>query len=124
MREIDYTQPLSEEDEAYLRERLSNEQVDHMKAKAAGEQFTGQSTMLADPDGALVHAEGARQDAVSVAPASAPGEPKVMQGGDDPADYTVDQVNAYLEKLDPDEDEYARVIDLETAGEARKGILG
>lgn len=124
MREIDYSQPLSEEDEAYLRERLSNEIVDHLKAKAAGEQFAGSGTVLADPDGALVHAEQARQDAASGATPTAGSEPKVMQEGDDPADFTVDQVNIYLETLDPDEDEYARVIEAESAGEARKGILG
>ena len=119
MREIDYSQPLSEEDEAYLRERLSNEQVDHLKAKAAGEQFVGSSTQLADPTGALVHAEGARQ---GQGDGGAAPEPKVMQEGDDPADFTVDQVNAYLEEAD--EDEVDRVLEAERQGEARKGILG
>lgn len=120
MREIDYSQPLSEEDEAYLRERLSNEQVDHLKAKAAGEQFVGSSTQLADPTGALVHAEGARQDQGEGG--STPQEPKVMGEGDDPADFTVDQVNAYLEEAS--EEEVDRVLEAERAGEARKGILG
>lgn len=119
MREIDYSQPLSEEDEAYLRERLSNEHVDHLKAKAAGAEFVSATpVMLADPDGALVHAENARVEGEG---ATAP-EPKVMGEGDDPADFTVDQVNAYLEEAS--EEEVDRVLDAEREGEARKGILG
>jgi len=40
----------------------------------------------------------------------------------DPADHTVAEVNAHLEKADDDERE--RVLAAERAGQARKGILG
>lgn len=44
-----------------------------------------------------------------------------MKAGDDPADFTVDQVNAYLATAD--DDEKTRVLAAEQEGEARKGIL-
>jgi hypothetical protein len=113
-RKIDYTKPLSEEDEAYLRQRLPNEQVDYLKARASGETTT-QTRLLSElvgSDSALRHAEGARTGS---------DEEKKMQDGDDPADFTVPQVNAHLQTAD--EDERERVIEAEEDGEARKGIL-
>lgn len=44
-----------------------------------------------------------------------------MQAGDNPGDYTVDQVNAYL--ADQDADERRRVLEAEESGENRKGIV-
>lgn len=121
MREIDYTKPLSEDDEAYLRERLPNELVEHMKAKAAGSEFeSGIPAQLVDPTGALAGSETARTEAEGNGDGEQ--EPKVMGEGDDPADFTVDQVNAYLENAE--EDEVERVLEAERDGEARKGILG
>lgn len=43
-------------------------------------------------------------------------------GNYDPGAHTVDEVNAYLDEADSDE--YARVIEAETAGKARVGIIG
>ncbi|MFF7067304.1 hypothetical protein [Streptomyces pseudovenezuelae] len=40
----------------------------------------------------------------------------------DPAEHTIPQVLAYLK--DADDEERARVLDIEAAGEKRKGILG
>lgn len=48
-------------------------------------------------------------------------ETKTMSAGDDPADYTVDQVNAHLASADDQERE--RVLAAERDGEARKGVL-
>lgn len=45
-----------------------------------------------------------------------------MKAGGDPGDYTVDQVNAYLETV-TDDAERARVLGAEQDGQARKGIL-
>lgn len=124
MREIDYTKPLTEDDEEYLRERMPNERVDYIKAKAAGDEFTG-GVRFQDPEGALAHAQSATLDGDQK---EAPGEnqepqlPLEMQEGDDPADYTVEQVKAYLE--DASDEEHDRVIAAEEQGEARKGILG
>jgi hypothetical protein len=44
-----------------------------------------------------------------------------MQAGDDPKDYTNDQVNAYL--ADADETERRRVLEAEQGGEGRVGIV-
>ena len=51
---------------------------------------------------------------------------QTMQTGDDPADFTVPQVQEYLDSLDRDEAggaEAQRVLDAERAGQERKGIL-
>lgn len=50
---------------------------------------------------------------------------KTMAQGDDPADYTVDQVLAYLGdgELTVTADEFDRVVAAERAGKARSGIL-
>lgn len=45
-----------------------------------------------------------------------------MQTGDDPGDFTVEQVQAHLDGAD--KDERTRVLDAERAGKARVGILG
>ena len=48
-----------------------------------------------------------------------------MKAGDDPKDFTVTQVNDYLNTLSGTEDEeHQRVLQAERDGEARKGILG
>jgi hypothetical protein len=76
MREIDFTQPLSEEDEAYLRQRMTNEQVNHLKAKAEGSQFAGVSDFgLSDRDGALEAANRAALDAQQAQQEEAQAEP-------------------------------------------------
>ena len=48
-------------------------------------------------------------------------ESSEMSAGDDPSNFKVAQVKAYLETAD--DDEFARVISAEKKGEARKGIL-
>lgn len=45
-----------------------------------------------------------------------------MQAGDDPADFTVEQVQAHLASTD--DDERARVLAAETGGKGRKGVTG
>ena len=48
-----------------------------------------------------------------------------MQAGDDPKDFTVTQVNDYLNTLTgTDDPEHQRVLAAEADGEKRKGILG
>ena len=49
-----------------------------------------------------------------------------MKEGDDPSDYTVDEVKAYLSTLDDDQDgdEIERVLTVERGAKARTGILG
>jgi hypothetical protein len=52
---------------------------------------------------------------------------KTMQAGDDPGDFTIPQVTAYLDGLPdgPDKDaEVQRVLDAERAGQARTGLVG
>lgn len=52
---------------------------------------------------------------------------KTMQPGDDPGDFTNDQVNAYLASLGTEHDddvERERVLDQERGGQARVGIVG
>lgn len=44
-----------------------------------------------------------------------------MNPESDPADFTVDEVTAYLATASPDE--FARVQDAERSGKARKGVL-
>lgn len=121
MRDIDFSKPLSEEDEAYLRERLPNERVDHIKAQAGGGDTSDDSRALLNelvaPDGALAASEAARADA-----GSDPGGARVMTAGDDPNDFTVDQVNAYLKTASDEEKE--RVLQAERDGQARKTIVG
>lgn len=56
--------------------------------------------------------------------AAALAEPTALEDGGDPADFTVEQVNAYLATLDPEGPEYARVVAAETGGKARVGIVG
>ena len=46
---------------------------------------------------------------------------QTMKTGDDPKDFTVDQVNAHLSSAD--DDERGRVLQAERDGEGRKGIL-
>jgi hypothetical protein len=46
-----------------------------------------------------------------------------MKQGDDPADFTVSQVVAYL-KTDIDGRERRRVLNAEKKGQARKGVIG
>lgn len=48
---------------------------------------------------------------------------QTMKAGDDPKDFTVDQVNAYLAGDDVDEAERRRVLEAEKDGEGRVGIL-
>lgn len=56
---------------------------------------------------------------------AADGDSEVVDGPFDPSQHTVPDVMAYLEGLgDEQADEYSRVIDAESAGQARKGILG
>jgi hypothetical protein len=50
--------------------------------------------------------------------------PYVPPGEYDPSQHTVPEVNDYLDSEDVDDAERARVLGLEAAGEARKGILG
>lgn len=62
-------------------------------------------------------------------PAEVVEEPAVSQPSEDglfdPGEHNAKDVLAYLESLTDDQaDEYARVIDAEAAGKARKGILG
>lgn len=45
-----------------------------------------------------------------------------MQDGDDPADFTVDEVTDHLDRAS--DDERARVLTAEGEGKARKGVLG
>jgi hypothetical protein len=48
-----------------------------------------------------------------------------MEAGNDPADFTVTQVNDYLNTLTgTDDPEYQRVLAAESEGQARKGIIG
>lgn len=61
-----------------------------------------------------------------VEPSSDPGEPTLLAEGGDPADFTVEQVLAYLFPDDgepPTSEERARVIDAESAGKARSTLL-
>lgn len=60
-----------------------------------------------------------------VAPVGEPERPAAGGGLFDPGEHNAKEVLAYLESLTDDQaDEYARVIDAEAAGKARKGILG
>jgi hypothetical protein len=71
-------------------------------------------TMFDDPN----------REAVGVAPIWAEGaEPKAeaQSSSFDPSAYTVDEVNAWLDK---NPDQRQAVLDAEAAGKARAGILG
>jgi hypothetical protein len=60
-----------------------------------------------------------------VAGATPEGGEAVMKEGDDPGDFTVAQVNAYLDGLgEDDKREVGRVLRAEKKGQARKGIVG
>lgn len=48
-----------------------------------------------------------------------------MEAGDNPGDFTVDQVNDYLQRTEgAGSEEHTRVLAAEREGQARKGILG
>ncbi|MFD8437446.1 hypothetical protein ACFV2I_20390 [Streptomyces microflavus] len=75
---------------------------------------------------------GARAGALTVADAHLPGSKTTDPGADDgpgdegaggfdPAEHTILQVMAHL--AESDEEETARVLDAETAGEGRKGLV-
>lgn len=118
MRKIDYDKPLSAEDVAYLQERLPNEQVSHLVARAGGtqEDATALIGSLVDPEGALAAARAAEGGSSDSSDESA------MKEGDDPDDFNVAQVNAHLESASDEEKE--RVLQAERDGQARKGIVG
>lgn len=71
-------------------------------------------------------------DVAPIVPDAAPSEdvdedqpPTPLADGGDPADFTVDEVEAYLKGLPgADDPEYIRVLEAEAAGKGRKGILG
>lgn len=54
---------------------------------------------------------------------AAPTKTPLASGGN-PADFTVAEVNAYLESVGDESDEYDRVLNAEAEGKARTGILG
>lgn len=49
--------------------------------------------------------------------------PTALADGGDPGDFTVAEVTAYLATLDPEDAEYERIIQAETDGKGRTGIL-
>src|SRR5690606_6715160 len=91
----------------------------------AGEEEKG---WVGHPDAA----PGPRPEEVLLVPRNDEGEgeeaggaaPESMGAGDDPADFTVEQVNDYLSTLDPESPEYIRVMEAEQNGKARVGIIG
>jgi len=95
-RKIDTTQPLSEEDEAYLRERYSNQYVNHVMARAAGSDFS----------------------------ASAEPEDEDMKEGDNPYDFDVEDVIEFMSDSGTTDEERQRVLDAETEGLDRPEITG
>lgn len=119
MKQIDFSRPLSEEDEAYLRQRLPNEQVDHLKMRsgAEGSSETRLLSELVGSDSALAASEQARRAA-----ASGSKDDEVMEEGDDPGDFNVGPVNTYLETASDEERE--RVLEAERDGKNRSSIVG
>lgn len=97
MKHIDTTRPISDEDQAYLRARLPKGQVDHMVALAAGADFEEEETEADD---------------------------EVMKAGDNPDDFTVDEVVEFLSKPDTTDEERERILKAEREGKAREGIVG
>lgn len=98
-RKIDLTKPLSEEDREYL--ELRDRKYDlllNQQYLDEGKASAQQQQSAASPD------DG-------------------MKDGDDPSDFSVAEVNAYLESLDQSSEEYSRVWQAEENGKARKGIL-
>jgi hypothetical protein len=95
-REIDLSKPLSDEDVKYLRARYSNQYVNHVVARANGSEFV-------EPEEET---------------------PEEMQAGDDPADFTVDEVIEFMSKPDTTDEERERILEAEGEGKARTGILG
>lgn len=97
-RKLDLSKPLSEADIKRLRARYPLQYVNHMVARANGGEF-----------------DSAQSDDQ---------EPQGMQDGDDPGDFTVDEVVAYLSQPDLSDEERDRVLEVEADGQARVGILG
>lgn len=96
-----------------------------------GVEITNEA-VFADPDDADSDVVPGPGQSVPFDPESAEAEAKAkaeagasgggMSAGDDPADYTVAEVNAYLATAD--DDEHERVLDAEVAGKNRTGITG